>query len=217
MVIHQICNHSWCKSQGRLEQRMNDFWGTRSNQFGWYNRPQPGIDISYLPLEVSRGWWHTGWKCTCLEKRDMRRSCERSNLWKAKVNKPRSRNVCIITSGNDADSAIRWTPSTRLLKYLAATLGSRTSLTRLSITTTVRLWTSMLRSFSARISIGTRTASAGALTSATNVVEERALMHSGTWPGLDMHFTKRGIWGIRSGLSSVVHNWVAHFVAAVDT
>lgn len=43
-----------------------------------------------------------------------------------------------LTSGKAAPLAILETPSTNGLRYLAATLGSRTSFTRLSITTTVR-------------------------------------------------------------------------------
>lgn len=60
------------------------------------------------------------------------------------------------------------------------------------MTTTVRRCTSMLRSFSARISNGTRTARAGAVTSATKVVDDSALIHAGTVSGLDMHLTNAG-------------------------
>jgi hypothetical protein len=64
---------------------------------------------------------------------------------------------------------------------------------------------------------GTRTARAGAVTSATNVVDERALMQAGTVSGLAMHFTSTGMWGVRSGLASVAHRDVAHFTAATET
>jgi hypothetical protein len=64
---------------------------------------------------------------------------------------------------------------------------------------------------------GTRTARAGAVTSATNVVDERDLMQAGTASGLDMHLTSAGMWGTRSGLARVVHRDVAHFTAAVET
>lgn len=64
---------------------------------------------------------------------------------------------------------------------------------------------------------GTRTARAGAVTSATKVVDESALMQAGTASGSDMHLTSTGIWGAKSGLASVVHRDVAHLIAAVET
>ena len=100
---------------------------------------------------------------------------------------------------------------------MAAIVGSLTSLTRLSVTTTVRRCTSILRSLRARRRSGTRTASAGALTSATNVVDDNDLMHAGTESGFDMHFTSAGICAVRSAFSNVVHNAVAHLIAAEDT
>lgn len=75
----------------------------------------------------------------------------------------------------------------------------------------------MLRSFRARSSNGTRTANAGAVTSATKVVDDRAFMQAGTASGSDMHFTRTGIWGARSGFASVVHKEVAHLTAAEAT
>jgi hypothetical protein len=85
------------------------------------------------------------------------------------------------------------------------------------MTTTVLRCTSMLLSLSARMRRGTRTARAGDLTSATNVVDDRDLMHAGTESGFDMHFTRAGMWGTRSGLARVVQRDVAHFIAAVET
>jgi hypothetical protein len=85
------------------------------------------------------------------------------------------------------------------------------------MTTTVRRCTSMLLSLSARMRRGTRTARAGDLTSATKVVDERDLMQAGTESGFDMHFTRAGIWGTRSGLARVVQRDVAHFMAAFET
>ena len=85
------------------------------------------------------------------------------------------------------------------------------------MTTTVRRWTSMLRSLRARSRRGTRTAKAGALTSATKVEFESDLMHAGTDSGFAMHLTRVGIWGIISAFSNVVHRVVAHLVAADDT
>lgn len=85
------------------------------------------------------------------------------------------------------------------------------------MTTTVRRWTSMLRSLRARSKRGTRTARAGALTSATKVVFESDLMHAGTESGFAIHLTRVGIWGIISAFSKVVHSVVAHLLAAVDT
>lgn len=123
----------------------------------------------------------------------------------------------LLTSGNAAPSAILLTPSTRGLRYRAATCGFLTSLTRFSVTTTVRRCTSILRSFSARISNGTRTARAGAVTSATKVVEDSALIHAETVSGLDMHLTSAGTWGTRSGFASVLQSDVAHLTAAVAT
>lgn len=64
---------------------------------------------------------------------------------------------------------------------------------------------------------GTRTARAGAVTSATNVVFERALMQAATESGSDIHLTSTGIWGIRSGFARVVQSAVAHFMAAEET
>ena len=55
------------------------------------------------------------------------------------------------------------------------------------------------------------------MTSATKVVFDRDLMHCGTVSGLDMHLTRVGIWGLRSGFASVVHNAVAHLTAAEET
>lgn len=85
------------------------------------------------------------------------------------------------------------------------------------MTTTVLRWTSILLSLRARIRRGTRTARAGAVTSATKVVEESAFMHAGTESGLAMHWTSTGICGVRSGLARVVHSDVAHFMAAEET
>lgn len=99
----------------------------------------------------------------------------------------------VRTSGNAAPFAIFCTPSTRGLRYVAATLGSRTSLTRLSITTTVRRWTSILLSLSARTRSGTSTAKAGDVTSATKVVDDNALMQAATESGSDMHLTRTGM------------------------
>lgn len=85
------------------------------------------------------------------------------------------------------------------------------------MTTTVRRWTSMLRSLRPRIRRGTRTAKAGPLTSATKVVLESDLMQAGTDSELAMHLTRVGIWGIISAFSNVVHKVVAHLLAADDT
>lgn len=85
------------------------------------------------------------------------------------------------------------------------------------MTTTVRRWTSMLRSFSPRSRRGTRTAKAGALTSATKVVLDNDLIHVGTESGFAMHLTRVGMWGIISAFSNVAHNVVAHLIAADDT
>jgi len=85
------------------------------------------------------------------------------------------------------------------------------------MTTTVRRWTSILRSLRARSRRGTKTARAGALTSATKVVLESDLMHAGTDSGFAMHLTRVGIWGMISAFSNVVHKVVAHLVAADDT
>ena len=81
----------------------------------------------------------------------------------------------------------------------------------------MRRWTSILLSLRARIISGTRTARAGAVTSATNVVDERALIQAGTESGLAMHFTRTGMWGATSGLASVVHRDMAHLIAAEET
>ena len=75
----------------------------------------------------------------------------------------------------------------------------------------------MLRSLRARSKRGTRTARAGALTSATKVVFESDLIHAGTASGFAIHLTRVGIWGIMSPFSKVVHRVVAHLLAAVDT
>ena len=75
----------------------------------------------------------------------------------------------------------------------------------------------MLLSFRARSIKGTRTARAGAVTSATKVVLDKALMHAGTESGFAMHFTRTGIWGTRSGLASVAQREVAHLIAADET
>lgn len=64
---------------------------------------------------------------------------------------------------------------------------------------------------------GTRTASAGAVTSATKVVLDKALIHAGTESGFDIHLTRTGICGTRSGLARVVQREVAHLIAADDT
>ena len=64
---------------------------------------------------------------------------------------------------------------------------------------------------------GTTTAKAGAVTSATNVVDESAFMQAGTDDGFDMHSTRTGIWGVKSGLGTAEHSAVAHFLAALDT
>ena len=85
------------------------------------------------------------------------------------------------------------------------------------MTTTVRRWTSMLRSLRARSKRGTKTAKAGALTSATKVVLDSDLMHAGTDSGFAMHLTRVGIWGIISAFSNVAHRVVAHLIAADDT
>lgn len=100
---------------------------------------------------------------------------------------------------------------------MAATVGSRTNLTRLSMTTTVRRWTSIDRSFSARMRRGTSTAKAGAVTSATNVVDDKDLIHAGTESGFAIHLTRDGICGAKSGFARVPHNSVAHLMAAEDT
>ncbi len=97
------------------------------------------------------------------------------------------------TSGNEAASLIFVTPGNSPLKYVAATLSSLTSLTRLSITITARLCTSMLRSFRALIKRGARTTSAGAVTSAMNVVEDRAFIASATSAGSAMQETRIGM------------------------
>jgi hypothetical protein len=94
-------------------------------------------------------------------------------------------------SGNAAPSASCCTPPTSPLRYRAATIGSRTSLTRLPITMHVIRCVSVERSFSARVRRGTRTARVGALTSATKVVEERPLMVPGTAAGEAMADTRR--------------------------
>lgn len=109
------------------------------------------------------------------------------------------------------------TPSTRILKCRAAMRGSRTSLTKLSMTTTVRRCTSILRSLRARNSKGTRTANAGAVTSTTNVVDASAFMQFGTEDGFDMHSTRIGICLSMSALPTAEHKAVAHFLAAVET
>ena len=85
------------------------------------------------------------------------------------------------------------------------------------MTTTVRRWTSMLRSLRARSRRGTKTAKAGALTSATKVVLDSDLMHAGTDSGFAMHLTSVGICGIISAFSNVAHRVVAHLIAADDT
>ena len=85
------------------------------------------------------------------------------------------------------------------------------------MTTTVRRWTSMLLSFSARRSSGTRTARAGAVTSATNVVFESDLMTAGTESGLAIHLTRAGMCGARSSFARVVQRAFAHLFAAVET
>lgn len=85
------------------------------------------------------------------------------------------------------------------------------------MTTTVLRWTSILRSFRARIRSGTSTARAGAVTSATKVVDDSALMQAGTESGLDIHLTRAGMWGARSALASVVQRDVAHLIAAEET
>src|ERR1700730_16261465 len=82
------------------------------------------------------------------------------------------------------------------------------------MTTTARLCTSILRSFKARVRGGTRTARAGAVTSATKVVLDRDLMQSGTEVGSDMHLTSIGMCGAKSALARVVHSVVAHLTAA---
>ena len=64
---------------------------------------------------------------------------------------------------------------------------------------------------------GTRTASAGAVTSATKVVFERALIHAGTESGFAIHFTRVEICALKSGLARVVHNEFAHLTAADET
>jgi len=87
----------------------------------------------------------------------------------------------------------------------------------LSTTTTVLLCTSILLSFKARIIKGTKTARAGAVTSATKVVDERALMQAGTDSGLAMHLTRTGIWGTKSGLARVVQRDLAVLTAADET
>lgn len=125
--------------------------------------------------------------------------------------------LIMLTSGKAAPFAILETPSTNGLKYVAATLGSRTSLTRLSITTTVLRCTSILRSFNARMRRGTSTARAGDVTSATKVVDESALIQAGTESESDIHLTRTGIWGARSGLATVVQRDVAHLTAAEET
>lgn len=55
------------------------------------------------------------------------------------------------------------------------------------------------------------------MTSATKVVDDRALMHVGTVSGFDMHLTRDGIWGIKSGFATVAQSDVAHLAAAEDT
>ena len=67
------------------------------------------------------------------------------------------------------------------------------------------------------MSRGTKTAKAGDVTSATNVVEESDLIQAGTESGLDIHLTSAGICGARSALASVVQRDVAHFTEAVET
>lgn len=85
------------------------------------------------------------------------------------------------TSGKLAPVLIFSTPSSRELRYLAATAGSRTSLHTFSVMTTVRRCTSKLRSFNPLLRSGTSMASDGAVTSATNVVFDRALMVFATY------------------------------------
>lgn len=74
-----------------------------------------------------------------------------------------------------------------------------------------------LLSAKARIKSGTSTASAGALTSATNVVLLMDLIQAGTESGFCMHLTREGMCEVKSGLARVLHRAVAHFTAAVAT
>lgn len=55
------------------------------------------------------------------------------------------------------------------------------------------------------------------MTSTTKVVLDKALIHAGTESGFDIHLTRTGICGVRSGLARVVQRAVAHLIAADDT
>lgn len=90
-------------------------------------------------------------------------------------------------------------------------------MTRLAMTMHVILVVSVLRSLRARMRRGTMTARTGAVTSATKVVDERALMVEGTAVGEAMASTSLSTCGLRSGLYMVPVRVMAALRAAVAT
>ena len=98
-----------------------------------------------------------------------------------------------------------------------ASWGSLTNFVKFSTMIDVCLCTFWLLSFNARAKRGTITAKAGPVTSATKVVADRRLMHSGTVSGARIASTRDAKWGRISLLSITPHTFVVVLTACLAT
>jgi hypothetical protein len=100
---------------------------------------------------------------------------------------------------------------------MAAKSWERTSLKRLEMRMTVKRWTFVARSLSARARRGTRTARVGPSTSRTQTLAESFLMVSATVSGRAMADTRTGMKGWTSGFDMTEQMAVVALMAALET